>query len=106
MTSFQFCYWLQGYFEIARNPCLDFRKLLFIKRRLATVEGERGAFINWLSEVCDYIERTRNCSVPIEEFFPLIQSSLSSVFLHVIDDSYEIDKEERLKVHGADLHDK
>ncbi len=107
MNINQFCYWLQGYFEIACNPYLDVEKLLIIKDQLSRIKGEKNEFIAWLERVCDYIEKTSNVSVTLDEFFPVIKSSLSSVFYHAIDDSYEgVSRQERHQVHEEGLNDK
>ncbi len=37
MTSRDFCYWLQGFFEIARNETIDKSQTEMIKRHLALV---------------------------------------------------------------------
>lgn len=37
MTSRDFCYWLQGYFEVSQCETLDTTKVQMIKRHLALV---------------------------------------------------------------------
>lgn len=104
MNVVQFCYWLQGYFEIARNPSLNKERLLIIKKHLIGIEGEKIEFTVWLEQLCHYIEKTHNQVIPIEEFSLIIQSSLASIFYHVVDDSYEgISREERHRVHEEGL---
>ena len=37
MTSRDFCYWLQGYFEISKAPMIGFEEADIVKRHLALV---------------------------------------------------------------------
>ena len=37
MTSRDFCYWLQGYFEVSRNTSVDVQQTEAIKKHLAMV---------------------------------------------------------------------
>jgi hypothetical protein len=106
MNMVEFCYWLQGYFELARDSRLTRNKLSVIKRYLDQLTGEKIEFIKWLENVCKYVEITNNEAIPIEHFSDTIQFNLSLVFHHVVDDSYEgITREERHRVHEEGLGD-
>ena len=106
MNEIQFCYWLQGYFEIAPNPQLTEGKFNIIKYYLYTITEERLPFIAWLKAVCSYLEITNNQAVTLADFVPAIQASLNAVFYHVIDSSYtSISREDRLHIHHEGMHD-
>lgn len=95
MKAVEFCYWLQGYFELnaARNsvPQLEPRILACIKAHLALVakvEPMHGnLFVAWLALRVQGVDSLD--ALGTEE----VRRMLASQFQHVIDPSYDGDKE-------------
>ncbi|MGJ3494686.1 hypothetical protein ACR9PT_08910 [Piscirickettsia salmonis] len=104
MDNKGFCYWLQGYFEIAYDGYLNKDKLVVIENQLSMIVVDKGKFTLWLSHVCNYIREVGYSQKTIDVFTPVIKESLSNVFRHVIDNSYiGIDRKTRHKVHEEGL---
>lgn len=89
-TNQQFCYWLQGYFEISNQPVtLHQKHIEIIISNLAKINEQLGDFTSWLKQVCDYCELQNYKSETLMFFTPIIQDTLNHTFMHVIDNSYE-----------------
>lgn len=103
MTNQEFCYWLQGYFEISLAPDLTVEKIKNIKHTLAEIEQPLGTFTQWLFDVIAFFEKQQYKQSIMDYFLPEIMKRLNSIFQHVIDISYDrkISLEEALKVHDG-----
>lgn len=89
MTNQQFCYWLQGFFEISKNISLNKEKILLINGSLMKINEPLGFFTKWLSELIELFV-DQDCRLPLLEYFlPDIRYRLSFIFYHVIDNSYD-----------------
>jgi hypothetical protein len=109
MTNQQFCYWLQGYLEIDRQPILTKEKVLLIDQVLKKVIKPLSDFTQWLSELFLYFETQQYNQALLTYFLPEISTQLSLIFYHVIDNTYDTDisHENRKKIHdGQVVHDK
>lgn len=84
-----FCYWLQGYFEIAEHPILTKEHIKKIKDCLTKIEEPLGVYTSWLNDVLNAIEANHYHQPIIQYFSPMIQDELNQIFAHVIDNSYE-----------------
>jgi hypothetical protein len=105
MTNKSFCYWLQGYFEIAREPLLTLQKLAVISKHLEMINEPMGSFTQWLSDVISFLSKCNHTQNMIDVFLPKIRQRLNLVFYHVIDQSYErnISISEAKKIHDGEL---
>jgi hypothetical protein len=92
MTNQLFCYWLQGYFEISRTAALNAKQACLIEKQLHSITEELGTFTHWLLQVLEYFKRLEYKTETMDFFLPLIKRSLSTIFLHVIDNSYDTEK--------------
>lgn len=103
MTNQSFCYWLQGYFEIALEPLLTPQKLQLIKIQLDKIIEPFGVFTGWLNEVISYLSKQDHTIMMFELFLQEIRQRLNLVFYHVIDESYErnISIAEAKKIHDG-----
>jgi len=102
MKNQTFCYWLQGYFEIASKPVLEKKQVVAITEHLSKISEPFGIFTGWLSEVCDYIKEQDYRQATMDHFMPIIRFNLNGIFEHVIDVSYESDKSQS---ELQDIHD-
>jgi hypothetical protein len=99
----QFCYWLQGYFEISTRPvALTQAKVELMMKNLDLLAEPLGEFTQWLREVCAYCATHNYKPETLAYFLPLIENSLASVFLHVIDNSYITDTPAEIR---QNIHD-
>lgn len=103
MTNQLFCYWLQGYLEISKAPTLTKGKALLIKDSLHQIREPLGYFTQWLSDVLDYFCTQGYNQALLTFFIPEIALRLNSIFLHVIDPSYQmtITPEEAQHIHNG-----
>ena len=109
MNTQEFCYWLQGYQEISDNVLLNKEKLVIIGNRLAKCIQEHGvppykdSFVSFLADILLKIDAENFSTTIIEHYQEKIFERLNSVFLHVIDDSYETDltREELQSIHDG-----
>lgn len=118
MKPSEFCYWLQGYFELRRDDTpltieqwnVVINHINLVKRVaapdlfasiLGPAESQDSllAFINWL---CGILEAagTPELRVDVAAITPLVKAKLAEQFKHVIDKSYGIDPAELHKVHS------
>jgi hypothetical protein len=104
LTNSEFCYWLQGYFEISEQSYLDKTKIISIDKKIRCITHEFGPFTKWLSMVMNNIIYHNFDAELIARFTPIIQKQLNLIFLHVIDPSYNSDKspDELKKIHDGD----
>lgn len=102
-----FCYWLQGYFELAPQPVLTSKQIQLMLRYLDMISEPHGPFTGWLKKVCLYCQAQEYRQETLAHFLPLIQHSLNKVFHHVIDNSYDTDKssDELQNIHDGIKHD-
>lgn len=107
MTNQEFCYWLQGYFEIVGESVLTEKKLQLIDIVLKNIREPLGVFTQWLFQVIRFLETQQFSKPLIVLFLPEIQNRLNSIFFHVIDDSYDrmVDIEIARKIHTGAQHD-
>lgn len=90
MTTVEFCYWLQGLFELAQPRVLSAAQVECIKRHLALSEAVKGddsprqvkEFCAWLKTSIEWL----NPSDP--EHVQKVQFKLDQCFAHVIDKMY------------------
>lgn len=87
MRSSEFCYWLQGYFELrgADEPLSD-RQLVLVRKHLALVKKVEGTrlrgFPAWLEPVLDVVGADEPCD---EKTHKAIVKKLGEAFKHEID---------------------
>ncbi len=103
MTNQDFCYWLQGYFEISREPNLTKDKILIIQAALKSITEPFGYFTQWLSKVISFLATVNYKQELLIYFLPDIISELNAIFIHVIDTSYDmsISLEEAKRIHDG-----
>jgi hypothetical protein len=96
-----FCYWLQGYFEIGMTEELNRHVIILIKKELELIEEPLGAFTSWLLEVCIFLEENAYEKNLCDTLQSVVKNALNSIFLHVIDNSYDTDipREILLEIH-------
>ncbi|MBA2654403.1 MAG: hypothetical protein H0U71_04965 [Gammaproteobacteria bacterium] len=100
-TNQDFCYWLQGYFEISELSNLDVSKIDIIRKKLTDINEPLGEYTSWLIEVIEDIEMHDFQNEIIMQWEDPIRLNLASIFKHVIDDSYSSahSKEKLQKTH-------
>lgn len=103
LTNQKFCYWLQGYFEITHEAHLTKEKILLIDGLLSKINEPLGYFTQWLSDVTSFFKEQNYRQELLNYFMPEIQHRLNSIFVHVIDNSYDTDltREEAKKIHDG-----
>ncbi len=83
-----FCYWLQGYFELSQHASLTQRHIELIDTMLNAIDEAPGSYTAWLGQVV-YAIKQNHYHQPIIDFFASdIKDQLNSIFEHVIDTSY------------------
>jgi hypothetical protein len=107
MTNQDFCYWLQGYFEITITPAINKNKILIIRDSLNRINQPLGEFTQWLSDVISFFEEQHYRKELLDYFLPEIIDRLHAVFYHVIDNSYDtpLSAEEAKRIHDGVNHD-
>lgn len=102
MKANEFCYWLQGYFEIGVAQGVEAGPLKVtavecVKAHLALVQkvepDHANVFVAWLSE------RLRNAPHHLD--IAEVRRFLAAQFQHVIDPGYGGDQKELSKIHGT-----
>ncbi|WP_131784029.1 hypothetical protein [Legionella gresilensis] len=91
MTNILFCYWLQGYFEISTKPTLEIGHIKKIQDQILSVKEPLTSEVQWIKDVCHYLEEMDYKEETLRHFLPLIQYALNSMFYHYIDNSKDID---------------
>ena len=103
MKANEFCYWLQGYFEICEAQNMDADKISLkpsgiecIKSHLELVKQvepeHSNMFVAWLTERLQHTSELN--TIELRRF-------LNSQFQHVIDPSYGQDQKELNKIHSG-----
>ena len=105
ITNHEFCYWLQGYFEISKTVSLNQNKILQIIAKLLSIKEPLNEFTEWLKELTIFLGEEDYRQGLIDYFLPIIQKRLNHIFYHVIDNSYEttISLEDSLLIHNGIL---
>lgn len=109
LTNQKFCYWLQGYFEISKKECtLTKEKIALINGSLTRITEPLGPYTQWLSDVLQFLIQHEYSKDFVSFFLPEIKDRLNSIFMHVIDVSYdtELSLEESKKIHDGKSDDK
>lgn len=103
MTNQDFCYWLQGYFEISRATKLTKAMILSIDGSLRKINEPLGDFTQWLSDITTYFASLKYNQEILSYFTPEISGRLNDVFYHVIDNSYDtnLSAESAKKIHDG-----
>lgn len=103
MTNQDFCYWLQGYFEIDQKPDLTKDKILAIQAALMLITEPLGHFTQWLSALIAHVASLHYKKELLAYFLPDIINELNGIFVHVIDSSYNlnISMEEAKAIHDG-----
>lgn len=103
MTNQDFCYWLQGYFEISRDPNLTKDKILIIHAALLSISEPLGYYTQWLSNLISYMASMHYKQELLDYFLSDITSELNAIFVHVIDTSYDmnISLEQAKRIHDG-----
>jgi hypothetical protein len=100
MKAVEFCYWLQGYFELSEEGeprALTSKQIACVKAHLALVAkvdpAHDNMFVEWLGGYLDM--------PPDMSRFAKIKRMLASQFQHVVDPSYGGDKEVLQSIHDG-----
>lgn len=93
MHKHEFCYWLQGYFELRNNSeHLTDNQIECIKKHIKlveTVEKRLEGFPAWLMGVLDSYELLDSGdATATKKFNEMIRERLNSVFKHEVDGKY------------------
>lgn len=92
MNNFNFCYWLQGYFELSESNSVPKETVSVIQEHLAIVQPKNGVFCSWLEGYLDMV----GVDAWSEEVTKKIRAKLSNEFLTLIDPSYPKNEQEEL----------
>lgn len=87
-TNQDFCYWLQGYFEINGQADFDESALLLIAEKLLAITQPWGDLTRWLNGALHFLRVGQYDREAILSFSTELQNQLNAVFEHVIDNSY------------------
>ncbi len=88
-SNIEFCYWLQGHYEIGQDNRLSQKLICAMLFELSHIAEPLGPFTQWLAKVLLYIVAHDFQQEHLTRFAPLIESHLNDVFMHVIDNSYD-----------------
>lgn len=102
LSNKQFCYWLQGFFEISEEDLEAEKQIIVISNKLKMIGEEHGDFTGWLKEVIEFILQQGASEDKIKFFNNTIKTKLNNIFHHVIDNSYETDLDKKTL---QDIHD-
>ncbi len=95
MTTQEFLYWLQGYFELSGNAPIpeNFNKIVSAHIKLAKYADPNPAAP--LAMALNLIETlVENCN------YSAIRDVLHNTFYHAIDNSYDVDLDKALEIHS------
>lgn len=84
-----FCYWLQGYFEIGNALVLDERQLDLIRQQLMKITEPWGEFTRWVNQTIHLVTAAGCRQESLVQFAEHLRLELNDLFEHVIDNSYE-----------------
>lgn len=104
MTNQEFCYWLQGYFEISKNIAFTKEKIMIVMSELKKVHEPLDSFTQWLMDLILFFASMDYKQKILDYFQSDIQLRLNSIFYHVIDVSYEnssIGRKHAKKIHDG-----
>lgn len=90
-TNQDFCYWLQGYFEINAQANFDQLTLQQLAAKLLEITEPWGELTRWLNQSLHFIRIGGYNPETITTFTPILRNRLNEVFEHVIDNSYVTD---------------
>ncbi len=107
LTNQDFCYWLQGYFEISLEAKLEAHQIDIILEYLNKISEPLGPMTSWLKEVCLYCQDNGYRQETLAHFLPLMKAYLGNIFYHVIDNSYDTDRssDDLQKIHDGVKND-
>ena len=88
MTNQEFCYWLQGYFELSRSAVFNKKTAVLAEETLHQINEPLGEFTAWLLRVLQYFRKQEYRQETLTYFTAEIENTLNAIFLHVIDASY------------------
>jgi len=91
MTNILFCYWLQGYYEIASAPTLELFHVRLIEKNLATITEPLWPEVQWLKNTCAYCAKLDYKQETLNFILPLLQQCLNASFYHYIDNDKNVD---------------
>jgi hypothetical protein len=97
-----FCYWLQGYFEIEEDVPLNQAQISLILDKLNTVSEPWGDFNIWLSQELHLLTNIDENNQLMAAHTLSIKKNLALLFEHVIDNSYDTPHS---KAHLKAVHD-
>ena len=103
MKSIEFCYWLQGYFELSQEVGLTKKQLECISKHIALVEKHEGldTFTSWLLGFLESYELMGGTDMRASSV-QIIVDKLGKKFKHEIDKVYP-HKVELNKIHNPDV---
>jgi hypothetical protein len=102
MTNKEFCYWLQGLFELGEPKELTVKQMKAIQAHInlaRQVDGSLNEFTGWLEGVLEIWQHLKT-DLP-SEVVVKIKDRLSSKFQHDIDPSYPGDQADLNETHSG-----
>lgn len=95
MKARDFCYWLQGYFEIADSSELNSRQIEIISNHLKMVfiyenlevHTKTLEFCFWMQGILQAIAITKASKEP-SAYVPQIKAKIAEIFIHEIDPTF------------------
>ena len=101
MTNKEFCYWLQGFFEISKSPSFTSERVAIIRVTLKSITEPLGFFTSWLLKIIVFLEEDYD-QVFADYLCPEVGGQLNALFYHVIDNTYDTPfTPERKKIHDG-----
>jgi len=99
MTNREFCYWLQGFFELSKSNSLDTNQVVSIRNHLdltRKVDKKLNEFPSWLEGFLD------SCYEGLTlEATEKVRAKLNAAFKHEIDPTYPGDQAELNDIHSG-----
>lgn len=84
MTNKEFCYWLQGYFEITKKHSFTEERVRVIHYRLNNIIEPFGEFTQWLSEVLLFFSEQQYDQHFLDYLLPKVANRLNDLFDHLV----------------------
>ena len=105
MKATEFCYWLQGFFELAPpdEGILTLDRIRLIQKHLRLVEAVEKRLVGFPAWLDGFLEDTTTTGSPSRT--ARVRERLAAEFKHVIDGSYGGDQDHMNHVHGGGLGD-
>lgn len=94
MTGKDFCYWLQGWFEIAKPETISGKQFSMIEKHLELYRKYRNTNLDKLNKTdifCSWLSGVIDCTNATTINLELVSERLSDIFEHEIDLSYTSD---------------